>query len=461
MRINRNLGFFQRKPIFIGLLLFLTLGSWIGLSIKNNYYTVDTENQLITEWYELFLEAERFSEGFRAPVASYIMGYIGMAAYETAVSSSSGSYRSLTTILPSYSPNEYCSPHPMHLLVSLNACYKIMFDRFYITAPSRLNEKAQSMFIKWESRLSAGKINQHALISSREYGFEVAKGVFEYSVSDINGHQPFLHNYDKHYIPPPGEGKWKVAEEFPMPAVLPHWGKVRPFIIKTNEFLAKPLPEFSYLPGSEYYTEALEVLTVSSPLSFENKWIAEYWSDDHPGLTFSPSGRWISITNQVIKKTQPPISKTLETYLKIGFALTDASIACWHSKYHYNLDRPESYIKKVFNNNWQPLFHSPPFPGYPSGHSIFGAVSSVILSQLYGTNYELEDKSHLGREEFMSKPRKFHSFYEMAFENAFSRISLGVHYRMDCEEGLRLGFIIGKKISDIQLKSPEYSLNDK
>ncbi|HEX5624859.1 MAG TPA: vanadium-dependent haloperoxidase, partial [Saprospiraceae bacterium] len=256
---------------------------------------------------------------------------------------------------------------------------------------------------------------------------------------------------------PTGEGLWKLAEDFPMPPLLPNWGQVRPFIVNPQEYIAKPLPEYSQLPSSLFYTEALEILTLSSPLSFENKWIAEFWSDDHPGLTFSPSSRWISISKQVIDKENPPVHKTLETYLKVSLAIADASIVCWKSKYIYNLERPEAYIHKVFNRDWQPLFHSPPFPSYPSGHSIFGAAAAEVLTQMYGEHYEMRDNSHRGRTEFLGQPRDFHSFHEMAFENAFSRIYLGVHFRMDCEEGIRLGFQIGKQIAALDLKGPDFS----
>jgi membrane-associated phospholipid phosphatase len=35
----------------------------------------------------------------------------------------------------------------------------------------------------------------------------------------------------------------------------------------------------------------------------------------------------------------------------------------------------------------------------------------------------------------------------MAEENAYSRIPLGVHYRMDYSEGLRLGYQTGKAVN--------------
>jgi hypothetical protein len=50
---------------------------------------------------------------------------------------------------------------------------------------------------------------------------------------------------------------------------------------------------------TENHQEALEVYTISRPLSKENKWIAEFWSDDHSGITFTPVTRWVSVLNQV------------------------------------------------------------------------------------------------------------------------------------------------------------------
>jgi hypothetical protein len=39
----------------------------------------------------------------------------------------------------------------------------------------------------------------------------------------------------------------------------------------------------------------------------------------------------------------------------------------------------------------------------------------------------------------------------MAYENAYSRIPLGVHVRMDCDEGLRLGYEIADAVNDVNL----------
>jgi hypothetical protein len=43
----------------------------------------------------------------------------------------------------------------------------------------------------------------------------------------------------------------------------------------------------------------------------------------------------------------------------------------------------------------------------------------------------------------------------MAEENAYSRIPLGVHIRMDCDEGLRLGHAVAENVLRLDLRLPQ------
>lgn len=81
-----------------------------------------------------------------------------------------------------------------------------------------------------------------------------------------------------------------------------------------------------------------------------------------------------------------------------------------------------------------------------------GAAAAEALTSIFGTNYAMSDRCHDGRFEFVGLPRSFNSFYEMAEENAWSRVLLGVHWRMDCTEGVRLGYICGNKVSQLPWK---------
>lgn len=121
--------------------------------------------------------------------------------------------------------------------------------------------------------------------------------------------------------------------------------------------------------------------------------------------------------------------------------------------------RPDAYIQQNIDPLWKPLHDTPSFPAYPSGHSAFGGAASVVLSDLLGDNLPITDRSHEHCKIFIGKPRTFTSFKAMAEENAISRLYMGVHYRMDCEEGLRLGYLIGERVAALRVRNVDKLVN--
>jgi len=404
------------------------------------------EIQLIQDWNRHALLAERYAEGFRIPVVARMYAYLGIAAYETAAwKTHTQSYNGLN---PGWSKPTL--PDSIYLPIALNTCYMTMMEQFFIHAPHVVEQDRIQVRNKW-SRYFEGVIEQSLLNRSAKWGEEVARAVFAWSATDSLGHLSHLHNYDRAFVIPGAPGNWKPSEEENMPPLLPYWGHVRTFTTSVSEFPIQPKIPYSERKGSTYYNQVYELYALSSPLSYENKWIAEFWSDDHPGLTFSPAGRWISIAIQVIDQTRPSVATTLKTYLKTGIALSDAAVLCWNGKFQFLTERPETFIRDVIDPKWRPLLSSPPFPGYPSGHSAMGAAVAEVLTDIYGQNFRMTDRSHEGRREFKGDPRSYASFYEMSRESAFSRLVLGVHIRADCEEGLRLGVLIGRKVAEIPI----------
>jgi hypothetical protein len=210
-----------------------------------------------------------------------------------------------------------------------------------------------------------------------------------------------------------------------------------------------PNPEISnYKPMNDkiLYAEALEIYTLSKPLQYKFKWIAEFWSDDFPGVTYSPVTRWFSILNQIIKKEKPSFDEVQKMYFLMSLALHETAVSCWKLKYSTLQVRPSAYIQAKIDPSWRPFHDNPPFPAYPSGHSAFGASTASVLEYFFSKTYEFTDNSHRGNKAFLSEPRSFTSFREMAEENALSRLYMGVHFRKDCEDGLHLGERIAKNI---------------
>jgi hypothetical protein len=225
-----------------------------------------------------------------------------------------------------------------------------------------------------------------------------------------------------------------------------------------SDLIAKaPLP-YSEDPNSLFYQQANETRLRVDQSTYEDTWIAEFWSDDFFGVTFEPAGRQIAIANILVAQDNVSLETALELYAKMGMAMCDAAIAIWNSKYIYNVRRPIEYIRDVIDPTWTTLLNhpytgvqslTPEFPAYPSGHSGFGGAGSAIMAEMFSNTHSFTDNCHQNRTEFNGTPRTFTTLLEAGVENAYSRIPLGVHYRMDCEEGLRLGYLAAARVNDL------------
>jgi hypothetical protein len=156
----------------------------------------------------------------------------------------------------------------------------------------------------------------------------------------------------------------------------------------------------------------------------------------------------MNIATQAIIKDNIKLDKVVETYAKLGMALSDAFVACWRCKYRFNLMRPVTYIKETIDPNWTPFIGTPPFPEYTSGHSSGSGAFAGVMTALYGENYVFTDKTHDGK--FTN--RTFKSFADASEEAKNSRLYGGIHYPMGNEKGQENGGKIAKNILDLKFK---------
>ena len=411
-------------------------------------------------WNQMYLKIERYTPGYIPPVSARNYAMIQLAAYESIVHGSAGKYKSFSGYYPGLEIDLPEQGEEYNWEACLNAAYEKAFELYYPLAPSEQQFEMLNMRTGMRSEMQS-KMESSVYQRSVEYGHRVAQAVYDWSAEDTWAHEAYLHNTDPTYVPPSGQGKWQPTYPDYAPALLPNWGNVSTFAATENDVVPAP-PIFSLDPNSQLYKEAVEVQETVNDIRAgqkeEDYWIAEFWSDDCPILTFTPAGRWVSITNQVIAIERPDMLESVVTYAKIGMALSDSGVKCWQEKYKYNLLRPIDYIRNHLGDpNWNTLmcpdgsgnYYTPPFPAYPSGHATFGAAAAMVLADIYGSNYRLTDRSHEGRTEFKSRPRTFQSFTEMAMENAHSRIPLGVHFEVDALAGVQLGFAIGTKVNHL------------
>ena len=444
------------------LILFLLAGLSISSCKKDVVDSEPTEfrkvsdfsNEVTYEWNETYLQVERFAAGYRPGPAPRSVAYLGLSAYEACI-----------TGMPSFNSfNEYWAGFKVpaadaskeyHWPLVVNASYEYLMPRFFAKVPEDKQQLIKTTAKRFNDKFKA-EVSAEVYDRSVNRGKEVAEAVWEWSKTDIVGHDHYLdpfqgYNWEANYKKP---GDWEPTYPGPGKPMGGVWGKARTFAIKDDLKLArKPIP-YSEDPKSHLYAQAIEVYAQNTPtLSYEAEWIGEFWSDDLINLTFSPGVRFLAIGNQVLDREKSNLETAVWMTALIGVASNDAGIACWNSKYYYNVERPESYIQRLIDPSWEPALYNPltgdagmtpSFPAYPSGHSTMSAAGAETLGHIFGYSYAMTDNCHKNRTEFEGQSRSFSSFEEMAFENAWSRVPLGVHFRMDCEEGVRHGKEIGR-----------------
>ncbi|WP_437283543.1 phosphatase PAP2 family protein [Sorangium sp. So ce375] len=283
-----------------------------------------------------------------------------------------------------------------------------------------------------------------------------------------------------HYTPSYAPGRHRVDPLYPDQGYLtPQWGRVRPFAIRSGaEFRSRPPPPLWSL---EYAVSFYEVFllggdgkktpTVRTP---EQTVIGTFWSyDGAPGIG-DPPRLYNQIARVIAEQQCNSEIENARYFALVNIALADAAIATWETKYHYDFWRPIVAIRQgdrdgnaltIADGRWTPLGspgsnESPPhmtpnFPAYTSGHASFGAAMFQVLTRYYGTdsipfcfmsdefNGVTTDKRGCVRPEIT---RCYSGFQEATWENALSRIYLGVHWRFDGVEGIRQGTRVGNAV---------------
>ncbi len=431
-----------------------------GAGNNNNQGVVDRlSNQLIHNWTDQMLAVEQYSTGMRPNASARALAYMNLAAYETAVSGMRDNI-STTDKLQGLEISDNQRPSRINYEIALNAAYADVLDHFMINLPQDKRESIGQFENLQEAIFNSNNLTSQVREDSKRWGAYVAGQVIAYSQTDAEAEEQIQEPQPLSYEPPTGDGYWTYSAD-PERALFPYWESVRTFVVSTDETTTLAPIQYSNVAGTAYHDEMLEAYTVNNAAKTtdaEQLWIAEFWSDDVENLMVSPPARQFSIANQLIKKYDLNLAESLTLLVKLGFSMNDAAVSTWKYKYEHMVMRPSNYIHDFIDPDYQTNLYrliywaNPSFPGYPSGHSCFASAAGGIFINYFGDQTNFTDRTHQGATEFQGTPRNFKKFSDMAEENAFSRLPLGVHIRMDCAEGLRLGYEISDGINEFRLK---------
>jgi membrane-associated phospholipid phosphatase len=424
----------------------------VGCSPGRDY----TETEIATAWGAMATYITHHTPSNSPTYASRCLGYIGVTMYESVVHGDS-SYQSLAGQL-----NELAAlpqPEPGTTYDWPAACnagqagiLKLIYNQTSDANKSSIDSLATEIR---RSRERAG-VTAEVLARSEAFGTAVAEAIFAWSKTD-GGHRAYLRNFEKGLVHPDRPGSWQpplYAQSFSHHPLHPYWGENRTFV-PANDSL--PLPTFipyDTAVGSPYYEQFRAVYEQDLVLTQEQKEIAIWWGDD-PDETFTPPGHSFYIAGLVLEAKQPDLVRCAETYARVGMAVADAFIRCWGWKFHFFTERPNTYIPRFIDREWESFWPDPPFPAFPSGHAIQAAAMATVLIDLYGEEFTFTDRSHVGRprdeiRDVDFRERHFTRFWDVALETADSRFYGGIHTPQDNEVGLEGGALVAQHVNELQ-----------
>lgn len=387
--------------------------------------------QVLIGWYRLVLELVRHTATYSPPVAARSFGYLGVIGWEALAAA-----RGLTSLagqlngLAPLPPGPPALDEALVLHAALTGSVRALFGNTGPTGQRAMDAMERRM----GERAGVGAVQPEASLA---HGRAVAAHILAWAEGDggavvANMGFPLIWSLGTQ------AGAWvptNLIRQQQAP-LLPQWGNNRPMAMPDGRACAlPPPPAYSEAPGSAFHAEAMEVYETSRNLTEEQKLIARFWSDD-PMLSPTPPGHWVTILLDIAERDGLPVERVAEGLARLGVAASDAFIACWQSKYEFDLLRPVTYIRAQIDPTWEPLLITPPFPEYPSGHSTLSGAAAEVLTAILGPDFAFDDATH----EADGLPiRSFANFRDAAREAALSRLYGGIHFRAAIDRGLEQG----------------------
>ncbi len=224
------------------------------------------------------------------------------------------------------------------------------------------------------------------------------------------------------------------------------WPTMRPFALASpSQF--RPGPPLS-LKSREWAVDYNEIKEFGSKTSARRSAkqteTARFWLMTGP-QAYHPLAR------QLVAERHLNLVDSARFMALFAVTLTDAYIAVFDAKYHYEFWRPGTAIRNAdLNNNpdterdatWQPLDNTPMHPEYPCAHCIESGAARVALESLGQPLPELSLTS-------ATAPGVTHSWSNLddfTTEVANARIWAGFHYRFSTRVGTALGRQVGEYV---------------
>lgn len=380
---------------------------------------------------------------FSPPVSSRIYAYTNIAAYEALAPGNPGFVSMAGQLNGLSQPPRPDASKAYYYPVAGVIAFSTVSQKMVLTG--REMESYEKTYLEQVRELG---LEEEILQNSVEYGRKVGKHILEWMSRDGYAEVKAMPRYVlTHHF-----GGWEPTPPDYAQAIEPYWNKMRPFALDSaSQFKIEDPTPYDTVSSCQFYKESMEVYSICKNIKGDTLDIALFW-DDNPNTPLivghvmsyrqklSPGGHWMAITANALKTKNASLMQSAEAFSLVSIALADGFINCWHEKFRLKTIRPETFINRYIDPEWVPTIQTPPFPEYPSGHSMVSGSASAVLTSILGDSFAFTDSSEAA---FGLPVRKFESFYAASEEAAISRLYGGIHFMPAIMNGLKHGRDIG------------------
>lgn len=252
---------------------------------------------------------------------------------------------------------------------------------------------------------------------------------------------------------PPLPGRYQpTPPNNPSPSFT-HLQRAMPLALVSSTQLLPPPPPL--LTDARYADDLNEVKLIGKSDSMtrtpDQTVTARVWNGNGAngtGTSTNFMSIWNSIVRDVARDRRQSLVETARLFALVNVSVHDALQTTQTSKFVYGLWRPVTAIRQADTDlnagtdpdpAWLPLLTTPPYPSYAGNMATIGASAARALQLALETNdipVTARWRQSNGQPDVT---HTFPGFWEVAQEQADSRIYGGIHYRFDNVAGQQIG----------------------
>ena len=256
-------------------------------------------------------------------------------------------------------------------------------------------------------------------------------------------------------VGPPIAGVWQITLPTGCAATAVggsfyNWQNVTPFAIsKVQDYLLPEPPVIRSATFAKDYNEIKRVGGVgSTQRPADRADVARFYAASSPAYVFNLAARQASTARNL------SLSKNARLLALLNMASSDALVASFYNKYHYNFWRPETAIRfpDKFNNltspdpSFAPYITTPCFPSYPSNHASGSRSAAAILERIFGDAPVSITMTNPLSAPVANLQFNYTTFNQICIDIDDARIYGGIHYRFDQDAGGRLARAVANTV---------------